>query len=209
VPLRTIDLGGGFGAPYARAGELPAYPGLAGRLADELDEALPGWRQQAPAVAFESGRYLTATCGQLLTRVLDVKSSHGQRVVVLDAGINHLGGMAGMRRVPPLHPDVVPFQDAEAVDPEAGEKGADSTAGPAGPAMICGPLCTPLDTWARARPLPAVTPGDLLVVPNTGAYGLHASLVLFLGHPAPLEIVTDGGRVLRSDRLAFVRRDAD
>ncbi|MFI2636586.1 type III PLP-dependent enzyme [Streptomyces collinus] len=222
VPLRTIDLGGGFGAPYARSGELPAYPGLAGRLAAELDEALPGWRRSAPAVAFESGRYLTATCGQLLTRVLDVKDSHGQRVVVLDTGIHHLGGMAGLRRVPPLHPDVVRPDESGAVSTGTGAAGADGPAGtpahgteadgtaePPGPAMICGPLCTPLDTWARSHPLPDVAPGDLLSVPNTGAYGLHASLVLFLGHPAPLEIVTDGGRVLRHDRLTFVRRAAD
>ncbi|WP_343242836.1 type III PLP-dependent enzyme [Streptomyces sp. SID12501] len=208
VPLHTIDLGGGFGAPYARAGELPAYPGLADRLAGELDEALPGWRQNAPTVAFESGRYLTATCGQLLTRVLDVKDSHGQRVVVLDTGINHLGGMAGLRRVPPLHPDVVRPDGAEAEDTGAGDGASAGIAEPPGPAMICGPLCTPLDTWARSHPLPAVAPGDLLSVPNTGAYGLHASLVLFLGHPAPLEVVTDGDRVLRSDRLTFVRRAA-
>ncbi|WP_256105808.1 type III PLP-dependent enzyme [Streptomyces sp. ODS05-4] len=201
VPLRTIDLGGGFGAPYARAGDLPDYPGLADRLAGELDEALPGWRHNAPTVAFESGRYLTATCGQLLTRVLDVKDSHGQRVVVLDTGINHLGGMAGLRRVPPLHPDVVRPATDSAPTADAAE--------PPGPAMICGPLCTPLDTWARSHPLPAVAPGDLLAVPNTGAYGLHASLVLFLGHPAPLEVVTDSGRVLRSDRMTFVRRPAD
>ncbi|CAM5322910.1 Type III PLP-dependent enzyme OS=Streptomyces tendae OX=1932 GN=GUR47_28385 PE=3 SV=1 [Streptomyces tendae] len=199
-PLRTIDLGGGFGAPYAREGELPAYPGLAARMTGHLDRALPGWRQHAPAVAFESGRYLTATCGQLLTRVLDVKESHGQRVVVLDTGINHLGGMAGLRRVPPLHPDVV---GPEGVGPDDAE-GTTATE-PLGPAMICGPLCTPLDTWARSSPLPAIAPGDLLRVPNTGAYGLHASLVLFLGHPAPLEVVTDGGRVVRSDRLTFGR----
>ncbi|MEU0659511.1 type III PLP-dependent enzyme [Streptomyces lavendulocolor] len=214
VPLRTVDLGGGFGAPYARSGELPAYPGLADRLAGALDSALPGWRRGAPAVAFESGRYLTATCGRLLTRVLDVKQSHGQRVVVLDTGINHLGGMAGLRRVPPLHPDVVPAgagaPGAAAADgpPDgAGARGRDGGE-PPGPAMICGPLCTPLDMWARSHDLPAVAPGDLLAVPNTGAYGLHASLVLFLGHPAPAEIVTDGGRVVRSDRLTFVRRPA-
>lgn len=206
VSLHTIDLGGGFGAPYARAGALPDYPGLAERLARELDEALPGWRQQAPAVAFESGRYLTATCGRLITRVLDVKNSHGQRVVILDAGINHLGGMAGLRRVPPLHPDVVRPHEAAAEHTGTGEPGGEGAAAPPGPAMICGPLCTPLDTWARSHPLPVVAPGDLLAVPNTGAYGLHASLALFLGHPAPLEVVTDGDRVLRSDRLAFVRR---
>ncbi|MEV5149901.1 type III PLP-dependent enzyme [Streptomyces sp. NPDC052727] len=206
VPLRTIDLGGGFAAPYARAGDLPAYPGLADRLTRELDAALPGWRRNAPSVAFESGRYLTATCGRLLTRVLDVKNSHGQRVVVLDAGINHLGGMSGLRRVPPLHPDVVRADGTPA--PGTGDPGPAGPAESPGPAMICGPLCTPLDTWARSYPLPAVAPGDLLAVPNTGAYGLHASLALFLGHPAPLELVTEDGVLLHSDRLTFVRRSA-
>ncbi len=138
--------------------------------------------------------------------MLDVKNSHGQRVVVLDTGINHLGGMAGLRRVPPLHPDVVLPDGAGAPHTESGDTGADGTVGPPGPAMICGPLCTPLDTWARSHPLPGVAPGDLLAVPNTGAYGLHASLALFLDHPAPLEIVTEGDRVLSSDRLTFVRR---
>jgi len=197
VPLLRLDLGGGFGAPYARHGSLPGYPGLAGRLAALLTAAFPSWRAGVPEVVFESGRYLTATCGTLVTRVLDVKQSHGKRIVVVDSGINHLGGMSGLRRVPQIHPDLA---NPGATDGDVGE------AGEAGEAMVTGPLCTPLDTWSRSGATPDFRAGDLAVIPNVGAYGLSASLALFLGHPMPTEVVTDGGQVVEATRLA-VRRE--
>ncbi|MGW0336309.1 type III PLP-dependent enzyme [Streptomyces sp. NPDC003011] len=196
VPLETLDLGGGFAAPYARAGELPDYPSLAGRLAAALDGAFPGWREGRPGVAFEAGRYLTATCGRLYGRVLDVKRSHGRRVLVLDTGIHHLGGMAGLKRVPPIRPEVVTDEDGALAAVTADE-----------PTMVCGPLCTPLDTWATGTRVTAGKPGDLVHVPNVGAYGLSASLALFLGHPLPLEIVTDGQRDLGTTRLTLHRTE--
>lgn len=194
--LRVLDLGGGFGAPYARAGELPAYPALAARLAAMLDGAFPGWRAGRPRVVFESGRFLTGTCGFLLVRVLDVKRSHGRQVVVLDAGINHLGGMSGLRRVPAIQPDVLPATDG------------DEQPGQLVGSLVAGPLCTPLDTWSRSAMLPELRPGDLAVVPNVGAYGLSASLALFLGHAPPLEVVVDGADLVDASRLS-VRREPD
>ncbi|MEU9020472.1 type III PLP-dependent enzyme [Actinomadura sp. NPDC048394] len=201
-PLRTLDLGGGFGAPYAREGALPDFPGLAARLKELLAGAFPGWQEGRPRVAFESGRYLTATCGRLITRVLDVKESQGRRIVVCESGINHLGGMAGLRRVPPILPDLTTPDGAAEPD------------GPGGPeevseAMVSGPLCTPLDTWTRRGEAPAeLSRGDVAVVPNAGAYGLSASLALFLGHPLPDEVVVDGTDVLERGRLE-IRRTTD
>ncbi|HTZ45351.1 MAG TPA: type III PLP-dependent enzyme [Jatrophihabitans sp.] len=189
--LELLDLGGGFGAPFARAGVLPVFDELAGRLGTALDEAFAGWRDGSPVVAFESGRYLTATCGSLLTRVLDAKRSQGQQIVVLESGINHLGGMSGLRRVAPIVPDLL-------VGPGAGE--------PVAGTVIAGPLCTPLDSWARAATVPPLAPGDLVVVPNVGAYGLYASLVGFLGHPLPDEVVVAGGQVCQRSRIELSRR---
>lgn len=189
----VLDLGGGFGAPFARRGELPAFPMLAARLSRLLDEQFPGWREGKPAVVFESGRYLTATCGTLFCRVLDVKRSHGRPVVVLESGINHLGGMSGMRRLPPILPDL---------DTSAPRNGAAGE--PMRDAIVSGPLCTPLDTWTRAATITA-RPGDVLSVPNVGAYGLTASPLAFLGHPAPIEVVIDGGQVSHVSRLAVTR----
>jgi diaminopimelate decarboxylase len=140
-------------------------------------------------VVFESGRYLTATCGTLYCRVLDVKCSQGRPVVVLESGINHLGGMSGMRRLPPVLPDI----------------DGDGPGEPMRDAIISGPLCTPLDTWTRTGTL-AARPGDLLRVPNVGAYGLTASLLAFTGHPAPLEVVIDGGQISHISRLTVTRQ---
>jgi diaminopimelate decarboxylase len=190
---RVVNLGGGFGAPFARAGVLPRFPGLADRLGTTLDETLPGWRDGAPAITFESGRYLAATCGALVARVLDVKESHGQRVVVLESGVNHLGGMSGLRRLPQIAPDLEPVGTPEA------------SAGETAPALVSGPLCTPLDVWARRAELSAVSPGDVVRVANVGAYGLSASLVTFLGHPLPTEVVVDDGRIRSSSRLTVTR----
>lgn len=188
-----VNLGGGFAAPYARAGGLPPLDGLAEDIAALLDETFPAWRGGEPLVAFESGRYLAATCGSLLARVLDVKRSHGTPVVVLESGINHLGGMSGLRRLPPVVPDV---------DAPTG----DGTGPPLENAMLAGPLCTPMDTWARSADLPDVAVGDVVRVPNVGAYGLYASLLGFLCHPAPREAVVDGGEIVEVSQLELVRR---
>lgn len=200
IPLERLDLGGGFGAPFAREGTLPPLPHLADAVGALLDDAFPAWRECRPEIAFESGRRLVATCGTLLSRVVDVKESQGRRVVVLESGINHLGGMSGLRRVP----GIVPHFD--------GPDGRDDTEDPTDPttsgALVTGPLCSPLDSMAREANVGRLRPGDLLRIPNTGAYGLSASLVGFLSHPLPMEIVTDGGRVVSTTRLALTRQAA-
>ncbi|MDX3112512.1 type III PLP-dependent enzyme [Streptomyces scabiei] len=181
VRVRVLDLGGGFGAPFAKAGEAVDLRALRPRLEKLFDEETPGWRDGAPEVVFESGRYLVGTAGTLVTPVLDVKRSQGKDVVVLASGIHHLGGMSGLRRLPVLAPHVV-----------RAAAGPDSA--PELDAVVVGPLCTPLDTWARGAKLPALSPGDLVAVPNVGAYGLYASLIAFLGHPLPAETVVDSDR---------------
>ncbi|MEV1026115.1 alanine racemase [Streptomyces sp. NPDC050264] len=197
VRLRVLDLGGGFGAPFASAGERIDLSALRPGLTALLDEELPDRHDDGTRIVFESGRYLVGTAGVLLTSVLDVKRSHGKDVVVLESGINHLGGMSGMRRLPPLNPQLVPDATGSAAPrPDVLD------------ALVTGPLCTPLDTWSRAAKLPALRPGDVLVVPNVGAYGLSASLIAFLGHPLPLEAVIDGddpGSVPETTRIHLTR----
>ncbi|GAA0467655.1 diaminopimelate decarboxylase [Paractinoplanes deccanensis] len=183
--LDILDLGGGFAAPYARAGSRPRYPGLRRALTDLLDRHMP----HRPAVCFESGRYLTAECGRLVATVQDVKESKGRTFVLLDSGINHLGGMAGLRRVPPLMPELsVTADDRTPVTCD-----------------VVGPLCTPLDAWSRRVELPRPRAGDVVEVPNVGAYGLTGSLIGFLSHEPPVEVVLDGDRPLHVSRLSLVR----
>jgi diaminopimelate decarboxylase len=72
-------------------------------------------------------------------------------------------------------------------------------------ASLVGPLCTPGDVLGRDVELPALAPGDTIAIPNAGAYGPTASLLMFLGRPAPTEIVVRGEELLSVSRIRHVR----
>ena len=54
---------------------------------------------------------------------------------------------------------------------------------------IVGPLCTPLDLLAERMELSVAEVDDLVVIFQSGAYGLTASPQAFLGHPACVEVL--------------------
>ncbi|KUF18658.1 hypothetical protein [Streptomyces silvensis] len=190
-----IDLGGGFPAPQAAPGGVTRHPRLASAVEGALDAHLVTRRTSGVEIAFESGRYLVGAAGTLITEVLDVKRSRGRTFAVLDTGVNALGGMSGLGRL--MAPQARPYRLAPAPtrDVPSGDEPC--------PVTLVGPLCTPLDVLNRSVDLGEVRVGDLLAVPNVGAYGLTASLVGFLSHPLPTEIVHDGGTVVAARRLAL------
>jgi diaminopimelate decarboxylase len=189
LPMQILDIGGGFAAPYAVPGERPLYRTLRVELGDTLDKHFPDWRTGTPQVICESGRYLVADCGELVSSVVNIKESRGNRFVILDAGINTLGGMAGLGRLMPL---------AIRPDERYGTDDMDT-------ATLVGPLCTPGDVLGRNVQLHTLGAGDIVTVPNVGAYGLTASLLLFLSRPAPHEVVLRGGEVQNVSQLRMWR----
>jgi diaminopimelate decarboxylase len=193
VPMTVLDLGGGFGSPYGKPGPLPSYGRLRGCLQALLSQAWPQWPGRGPELWFESGRYLVGTAGTLAATVVDVKYSKGERFVVVDSGIHHLGGMAGLRRLPQL-------------DLEVCSAAAEGCAPQPAPARVVGSLCTTLDSWSLRASLPDVRPGDLVYVPNVGAYGLGASLLAFLSHDCPVEVVVSEAGDVQASRLVIERR---
>ena len=185
LPLEFLDIGGGFSSPYAVPGPRTDYPKLRAGLEVLLDLYLPEWRDGGMELACESGRYLSGTSGSLLAGVVNVKESRGQRFVILDAGINVLGGLSGLGRLLPA---------AVGIEGEGLQVGS-----------LVGPLCTPGDALAKAAKLPDLAAGDVVTVPNVGAYGVTASLISFLGRPAPTEVVVRGGDVVSVSRLDYQR----
>lgn len=202
-PLDLLDLGGGFGHPFARPGPRPDLRALRAPLEELLAERRPALGGVG-RVAFESGRYLTGACGRLVATVQDVKRSRSRSFAVLDSGIHHLGGMYGLRRVPSLGVEVLPAPSQ--AGPSDGAGGPSAVPGPlGGPFDLVGPLCTPLDAWARNTDLAPLAVGDRVVVPNVGAYGLSASLIAFLSRSLPTEVVVDGDTVVDVSRLTLTR----
>jgi diaminopimelate decarboxylase len=180
---RIVDAGGGFPWPYASSDDGPDLGPARERYADIAS------RQElarSSALWFESGRYLCAASGTLLATVLDVKESKGRKFVVLDSGINHLGGMSGLGRIARASISLIRL---------AGDGGASETVD------VVGPLCSPLDSLGRGISVAPLRAGDAVAIPNVGAYGLTASLIGFLGHPPPIEVAVRGGRVAEAVRM--------
>jgi diaminopimelate decarboxylase len=179
-PLQRIDLGGGLGIPYHQGDATLDLAEIAFGAA-----ALAAERARQPLLAdaevvLEPGRYLVGPAGVYLMRVLAVKVSRGQRFVICDGGMHHhLAASGNLGQVIKRDYPVL-----------AATRMAD---GARTPASVVGPLCTPLDTLARNTALPPVAAGDIVAVLQSGAYGLSASPVGFLGHPTPAELLVHGG----------------
>ena len=181
-PLKTIDLGGGLGIPYfpgehaldlARvAAAVPALKSL-----QEADPLLADAR-----VVVEPGRYLVGPAGVYVAEVNSVKHSRGTRFVVTDGGMHHHLAASG-------NLGQVIKRDYPIVAP------AKMDAASRSPATVTGPLCTPLDTLARAAQLPDLAAGDLVAILQSGAYGLTASPGRFLSHPTAAEVLVEDGKV--------------
>lgn len=167
LDLRWVDVGGGLGVSYDGRDPLDLAV-----LAHELDALRPPAGAQ---VVFEPGRRLAADCGFYAAEVVDVKTSYGQTWVVLRGGI---GGFAlpGTEDFP-IPVAVLPVDEWREPGPRPE---ASSTA-----VHMAGELCTPEDVLARDVHVERVRAGDLVVVPNAGAYGWEFALHSFLGHPPP------------------------
>jgi diaminopimelate decarboxylase len=192
VEPRVIDLGGGFPWPYATDGERPDLAPLRPALAALLGAA-GGVRYW-----FESGRFVCASSGTLVATVVDVKESRGKRFVVLDAGINHLGGMAGLGRI---HLPKLSLRAVARPEASDGEGGAERAAGATERVTVTGPLCSPLDVLARDVETVPLRPGDIVTIPNVGAYGATASLTGFLGRLPAAEVTHRGHALIEAYRL--------
>jgi diaminopimelate decarboxylase len=174
-PVRLLNLGGGFGIPYF-PGELPLDLKAVG---ENLAGLMPDARRDFPEAEFviELGRYLVGEAGIYVSRVIDRKESRGQVFLVTDGGLHH--HLAASGNFGQVIRKNYPVLVGNRVEPQ----------GEAQSASAVGPLCTPLDLLGDRMELGHAREGDLIVVFQSGAYGLTASPTAFLGHPAPVEVL--------------------
>lgn len=174
APVRMLNIGGGFGIPYfpgEQPLELAPIGATLAALAAEARERLPG-----VALAIELGRYLVGEAGVYVCRVLDRKVSRGQVFLVTDGGLHHhLAASGNFGQVIRKNYPVVIGNRVRGARREI--------------ASVVGPLCTPLDLLADRMELAEAHEGDLVVVFQSGAYGLTASPTAFLSHPPPQEVL--------------------
>jgi len=124
----------------------------------------------------ELGRFLVQEAGIYVCRVLDRKISRGHVFLITDGGLHHHLSASGnfgqviRKNYPVLVGNRVVGSRRET-------------------ASVVGPLCTPLDLLADRMDLAAAEVDDLIVVLQSGAYGLTASPTAFLSHPPPAEVL--------------------
>jgi diaminopimelate decarboxylase len=169
VPLRYLNLGGGFGVDYTgdESFDLDAF-------ASALPDPPPGVR-----LAFEPGRWLAADAGWYAAQVLDLKRTHGRWFAVLRGGTHHFRLPAAWRyshpfTVLPMDEWPYPFDRPEVRDV---------------PVDAVGELCTPRDVLTRQQRVDQLRVGDVLVFGRTGAYGWDISHHDFLRHGYPQMII--------------------
>jgi diaminopimelate decarboxylase len=173
-PVLTLNIGGGFGVPY--------FPGeerldLAA-IGENLKLLLPEVKKQLPQaqIVIELGRYLVAEAGIYVSRVIERKESRGEVYLVTDGGLHHhLSASGNFGQVIRKN---YPVTIGNKVRGAARET-----------VSVVGPLCTPLDLLADKMELAQADVGDLVVVFQSGAYGLSASPVAFLSHPVAQEVL--------------------
>ncbi len=173
-PVRTLNIGGGFGIPYFPGEgllDLEAVGANLKRLLPDVKAALPEAR-----IVIELGRYLVAEAGVYVSRVIERKVSRGQVYLVTDGGLHHHLAASGNfgQVIRKNYPAIVGNRVA------GGERETVS---------VVGPLCTPLDLLADQMEMAKADVGDLVVVFQSGAYGLSASPTAFLSHPVAREVL--------------------
>ena len=171
--VHCLDLGGGVGITYR-------------------DEAPPRFEDYAAAVretvgglgcdlVFEPGRSMVGNAGVLVARVLYLKDGGLRPVAVVDAAMNDLARPAMYGAYHAIVPVTQPQNSPDCVETD-----------------VVGPICESGDTFAVARSLPPLAPGDLVAFGSAGAYGSVMSSAYNSRPPAP-EVLVSG------DRFAVVR----
>jgi diaminopimelate decarboxylase len=173
-PVRLLNIGGGFGIPY--------FPGETALdlepIATNLERWLPTIEERLPEarVVLELGRYLVGEAGIYVAEVIDRKVSRGRTFLITNGGLHHhLAASGNFGQVVRKNYPVVVGNRVVGTEREE--------------VTVVGPLCTPLDILADRMELAKAEIGDLIVVFQSGAYGLSASPTAFLSHPPCVEVL--------------------
>ncbi len=163
--IANADLGGGLGVPYDPGLPPPPSPDDYGAMVRRI---AGGWGVR---LVFEPGRLIVGNAGVLLSRVIRVKPGIEHPFVIVDAAMNDL-----MR--PALYEA---WHKIDAVEPS----------GETWTANVVGPVCETGDTFATARNMDRVGPGNLVVFRTAGAYAAAMSGT-YNSRPLTPEVLVNG-----------------
>ena len=163
--MQVLEFGPGLGVPYFTKDDFEEDERL-------LTEFMELFQEPRPYdIVFEMGRFLTASCGYYMTKIMDQKKNDAVNVCIVDGGINHVNyyGQNMAMKTPIL--SYFPQHSLEEKDEEEW--------------TVYGSLCTVADILLKKLPLTDARVGDYLVFHNIGAYSVTEGIYLFLSRKMP------------------------
>jgi diaminopimelate decarboxylase len=179
IKLERINLGGGVGIPIYVGEESLSEDDIANIINKPTEQFSKNHKETLFSI--ELGRYLVGEFGYYLSKVVSIKKSHGESIIVLDGGMHHhlaaSGNLGQGLRKNYLIKNISSIGLGQS--------------GPVHDFTITGCLCTPIDLLGVKVEMQNVKVDDVLVFFNSGAYGFTASPLMFLGHKTPQEIMSE------------------
>ena len=184
--IERLDLGGGLGIPYDGAATPSPSPAAYGALVREIFGDL------GCKLIFEPGRLLVGNAGVLVARVLYVKEGKTRTFVIVDAAMNDLIRPSLYNAFHAIWPVKAPAAGAASREVD-----------------VVGPICETGDTFAKARALPPLHEGDLVVFRTAGAYGAVMSSAYNMRPPAAEVLVRGRDAAVVKPRRTVAQLFAD
>ncbi|MBY7649201.1 MAG: diaminopimelate decarboxylase [Candidatus Liberibacter europaeus] len=145
--IQHIDVGGGLGVVYCNNNPPP----------DPLDYARliqKYFGDLQCKIIVEPGRFLVASAGILVTKVISIKNNMDKNFIILDVAMNDFIRPTLYNAYHEIEPIVLPEKNCAYIT-----------------ADLVGPVCETGDFIALNRTIPLPKPEDLLYIDKAGAYG--------------------------------------
>ncbi len=119
-------------------------------------------------ILIELGRSICASCGEYLTKVVDIKSNNNGNFVIVDGGINHLVYYGGTLAMKTPYYDIIQKNKGEIINYN-----------------VYGSLCTINDVLLKNINVSKLNIDDLFIFKKVGAYSSTEGIALFLSRDLP------------------------
>lgn len=193
--LKYINMGSGLGIPYTT----DTAPIDIEWLGKQVGERVANFKESHPdtRLIIETGRFVVCPNGYYVTHVADRKTSHGKTYIILQNTLNgflrpsiarlvekyaNLSGWDGRGTLAGTEP-LYSGSGAPEILTLAEDNSECETV------TLVGNLCTGADVVAEGIELPKLSIGDVVILPNAGAYGAVLSPMQFASMERPIELI--------------------